>query len=495
MADKLPFDPDAVAQAAHTRAVAKPIDHIDPTPLPAHRKANGHDVEAITGEIVPPEFADDALGLRFSTLFVNSLRYVSAWGKWMTWDGTLWRKDDTLHVYDLVRRVCRSASGEAPDKKLSVILASGKTVASVEKLVRADRRHAATAQQWDADPWLLNTPSGVIDLRNGDLRLHDPNYHMTKTAAVTPGVDCPTWLNFLDVVTAGNVGLQAYLQRVAGYSLTGSIREQAMFFAYGTGGNGKGTFLNTIQAIMGDYALVSNADTFTATSGARHLTELARLQGARLVVAQETEDGKYLAEARVKAITGGDPITANFMRQDHFTFIPQFKLFISGNHKPALRNVDAAIRRRFNMVPFDVEIPKAAQDHDLPDKLRSEWPGILQWMIDGCLDWQHVGLTPPQAVQDATGDYFEAQDAMGAWISECCNTGNHRWEPASILFKSWRSWALASGHEPGSQIKLGDALDGRGFRRKREAGTGRRGFDCIALKVAASWSEPEGDRA
>lgn len=477
----IPFDPEKVAEAAAIRARQREQGPV--------QKVNGEDLTP--PEIVPPEFADDELALRFSARFADVLRYVASWGYWMAWDGAVWRRDDTLRVYDLVRGTCRQASAEAGNPRLQSMLASGKTVAAVEKLARSDRRHAATAQQWDLDGWVLNTPRGIVDLTTGDLLPHDPACHMTKSAAVTPYGDCPRWRDFLAVVTAQNADLQAYLQRVAGYALTGSIREQALFFAYGTGGNGKGTFLNTIQAIMGDYASVADPETFTATPAPRHLTELARLQGARLVVAQETEEGKQLAEARVKAITGGDPITANFMRRDPFTFTPQFKLFISGNHKPALRNVDAAIRRRFNMVPFDVRITNP--DPHLIDKLREEWPGILQWMVDGCLAWQAESLNPPAAVQGATLEYFEAEDSQAMWLAECCNIGDHRQERTGVLFKSWDKWARGAGEHPGSQKRFTQSLISRGFKIAKTAGYPTAfGIDIIRPQ---SFHETEADRS
>lgn len=440
----------------------------DRAPVVALEKLNGIDPNGNVGEIVAPEFADDELALKFSARFGQALRFVASWGRWMAWDGALWRHDDTLRVYDLARGMCRQAASEAGVPGLAAKLASGRTIAAVEKLARSDRRHAATAQQWDSDPWLLNTPKGVIDLHSGELRPARPVDHMTKSAATTPFGECPMWRRFLGEVTGGDTELQFYLQRIAGYSLTGSVREQALFFAYGTGGNGKGTFLNTLQSIMGDYAVVASAETFTSSAQSRHLTELARLQGARLVVAQETEEGKQLAEARVKAITGGDPITANFMRQDPFTFFPQFKLFISGNHKPALRNVDDAIRRRFNMVPFEVKIRNP--NPDLFTQLTAEWPGILQWAVEGCLLWQEAGLAPPAAVRDATAEYFDAEDATATWLEQCCRVGSDRYARSGELFKSWEKWARGAGELPGSQKRFSQALISRGFKVRKTGG-------------------------
>ncbi|MDE2100353.1 MAG: hypothetical protein KGL39_24085 [Patescibacteria group bacterium] len=441
----------------------------------------------------PPEFSDDNLALRFTARHGDRLRYVAKWGKWLEWDGTTWRPDETMRSFDLVRAVCRHASAECNKPKAATAIASAKTVAAVEKLAKGDRRHAATVAQWDADPWLLNTPRGVIDLRTGDLLPHEPGRHMTKSTAVVPFGDCPMWLKFLSTITAGDEALIAYLRRTAGYCLTGSIREHTLFFGYGTGRNGKGTFLNTLTGIMGDYAIDSNVETFTAQATSRHLTELARLQGARLVVAQETEEGKRLAMARVKAITGGDPITANFMRQDLFTYHPQFKLFIAGNHKPALGTVDEAIRARFNLIPFTVYIPKEDRDKMLADKLRAEWPGILQWMIDGCLEWQATDLAPPNAVLAATDTYFEAEDTFAQWTAACCNVNPYAGATSSQLFKSWQKWAKEAGEEAGSQKRFAGTMEVRGFVSKKSHGSIL--YNGIGLRIDPSYHETEDERS
>ena len=452
MSTTLPFDPDAVAAAALAPEDDPPALWLE-APAPGAEEDYGQVSEKNGGaplvEVLPPEFADDALALSFSDSFGDRLRYVAAWGRWFWWSGQVWKHDDTLRVYDLCRHHCRSyAVNAAPAVQKAVT--SGKTIAAVEKLVRSDRRHAASVSQWDADPWLLNTPDGVVDLRTRAMRPHDPMEHMTKQTTVSPDPegDCPLWRRFLHEITAGDVELQAFLQRICGYALTGITREHAMFFAYGTGRNGKGVFLNTVGSILGDYAMTADPDTFTASGTGKHLTVLARLQGARLVVAQETEEGIPWAEARIKSVTGGDPITANYMRQDHFTYVPQFKLFIAGNHKPGLRNVDEAIRARFNLVPFTVTIPPERRDEQLTEKLAAERPAILQWMVDGCTDWQSTRLRAPEAVRSATGAYFEAEDSIGLWLEECCDIGGYR-DNLKNVFTSWSKWALAAGEQPG----------------------------------------------
>lgn len=437
---------------SESRTVAKPIQEI-----------NGHDIEVT---VLPPGFTEDDIAQRFSERGALSLRYVATWGKWMLWNGKFWEKDDTLRVFDLVRRHCRELSAEVSDPKISQALTSARMIAAIEKMVRADRLQAVRVEQWDADPWLLNTPGGVVDLRTSELMPSRSGWHMTKMTAVAPGeLDCPQWFAFLDTVTAGNLGLQNYLQRVAGYCLTGSTREEAMFFAYGVGGNGKGTFLNTLLKIMGDYAMNADSDTFSASGAGKHLTVLARLQGARLVVSNETEEGVDWNEARIKACSGSDKITANFMRQDPFEYFPQFKLFISGNHKPGLKSVDAAIRRRFNLVPFTVTIPDDKKDPKLAERLQPEWPGILKWAIGGCLDWQAGRLRPPAIVSTATEEYFDSEDALSLWMADRCDRRGY--ELSGKLFKSWVGWAIAAGEKPGSHKAFSRHLEKNGFTSKK----------------------------
>jgi putative DNA primase/helicase len=363
---------------------------------------------------------DAALADRFSECHGDDLRYLAAWSKWLHYHGKRWKVETTHLARDYAKQLCQKAARECGGKQARGI-ASSKTIAGVQTLAAADRKLAATVDQWDADPWLLNTPSGVVDLRTGEMREHRPHDHLMKITAVAPSLlDCRLWKAFLDRIFASDTELIDWVQRVLGYSLTGSTQEHALFFGYGTGSNGKSVFVDTVASILADYHTTAPIETFTTFAGDRHPTELARLHGARLVTAVETEEGRKWAETRIKTLTGGDRIAARFMRQDFFEFKPQFKLLIAGNHKPILRTVDEAIRRRFIMVPFAVTIPVDERDPTLPKRLKAEWPGILQWMIDGCIAWQEQGLAPPAAVIDATLAYLEAQDAFGAWLDESC---------------------------------------------------------------------------
>ncbi|WP_256366345.1 phage/plasmid primase, P4 family [Methylosinus sp. Ce-a6] len=436
----------------------------------------------------PPAFSDEALALRFAELHAGDLRYVAAWGKWLSWTGTHWQFDETLHAFDLARAVCREAAAECNKSKIANVIASAKTVAAIERLAKADRRLAATIDQWDADPWLLNTPEGVIDLRTGARRHARPDDYLTKITSVAPGGSCPRFLSFLDEISAGDAELVAYIRRVFGYGLTGDTREHALFFGYGTGRNGKSVLLKTVADILGAYHKTAGIETFTASNSDRHPTDLAGLRGARLVTAVETEEGRRWAESRIKSLTGGDTVSARFMRQDFFEYRPQFKLVIAGNHKPSLRSVDEAIRRRFHLIPFAVTIPADKADPELADKLKAEWPGILQWLVDGCLEWQRDGLRPPQAVLDATAAYLEAEDAIAAWIDDKCDRDPKAWEQSSVLFASWSAWAEKSGEIVGTARRFSQVLEARGFAfERRKYGRGFYGLRLLQSDSGGSW--------
>jgi putative DNA primase/helicase len=302
---------------------------------------------------------------------------------------------------------------------------------------------------------------------------------MTKIATVGPRGDCPRFLAFLDRITGRNVELQAYLRRTLGYALSGSVKEHALFFGYGTGANGKSVLLSTVAGIMGDYHRSAPIETFTVSNADRHPTDLAGLRGARLVTATETEEGRRWAESRIKVLTGGDTVSARFMRQDFFDFKPAFKLFIAGNHKPSLRSVDEAIRRRFHLVPFAVTIPPEERDGELTEKLKAEWPGILGWMIEGALEWQTEGLRAPGAVIDATAAYLESEDAIAAWIDDRCERETSSWESSAALFASWTTWAEGAGEDAGSQRRFAQTLESRGFQSQRM----RHGRGFLGLRI------------
>lgn len=421
----------------------------------------------------PPDYSDDAVALAFSTRHAGQLLYVPEWGHWLRWDGARWARDTTLAVFDLARAACReAAAGAERDGKGSegwiTGLASAQKVAAVERLARADRRHAREAAAFDADPWALNTPAGVVDLRTGETRPHRRAAMFTKVTAAAAEGDCPRWERFLSEVTSADAEAVRYIQRWAGYALTGETREHAFLFIAGPGGNGKGVLMNTLAAALGDYAATAPMETFMASPTPQHPTDLAGLRGARLVVAQETEAGRVLAEARIKALTGGDRISARFMRGDFFEFVPAFKLVMVGNHRPVIRNPDDAMRRRLHLLPLTFK--PATPDPELPARLRAELPGILAWALRGCLDWQRHGLGRPAIVRRATADYFAEQDTLAQWLAERCEAKHGAKAPSAALFRDWKAWAEARGEVPGTNKAFSSALERHHAKERTKEG-------------------------
>lgn len=422
----------------------------------------------------------------------GELRYAPESGRWYVWSAGRWQPDAELLAEDVVKRELRviadrvAREGATPREqkdalsRATAICSAGKATA-VRQLVQSERAIAIGMSVLDGDPWALNTPAGIVDLKTGTLGPPDPDALCTKSTAVVPdfGGQCPEWRRFLAEATAEDADLELYLQRLSGYVLTGATTEQSLVFVHGPGGNGKSVFLNVLTGILGDYARVAPMDAFTAAYGEKHTTDIAMLTGARLVTASETQAGKRWDEARIKALTGGEPITARYMRQDNFTFTPQFKLIFVGNHRPEVRDVDAAMRRRIQLVSFNVT--PALVDKQLGQKLRAEWPAILAWMIEGCRAWQVRGLEPPAAVRLATEAYFSDEDGVGRWLAEATEQAETGAETAAALYDSWRQWAGENGEYAGSLKRLSAALVSRRLPRWREAGTRRMGFSGIRL--------------
>lgn len=425
------------------------------------------------------EVSEDLIALSFSTQYAATMRFDHDEGRWYEWDGTRWRSDKTERGFHYAREIGRRM-GDGKRNMCKASVASG-----AERFCRADPALAVTSEYWDQDPWQLGTPGGIIDLRDGTLLPSDPSCRITKLTAATPAAGVPKrWLAFLNDATGGDQEVIDFLQEWCGYGLTGDTREHALLFVHGGGGNGKSVFINTFTKLLGDYALTAAMETFTAAKGERHSTDVAMLKGARLVTASETEEGKAWAEARIKQMTGADPITARFMRRDNFTYIPQFKLTIIGNHAPVMHSVDEAMRRRFRIVPFDRKPTRP--DRRLEDKLREEWPQILQWMVEGCLRWQDKGLSHPTVMKAATEAYFEAQDVFGQWVSDNCQVGLREWEGTGKLYESWCRFAKANGEDTGTAKAFSSTMQKRGYTPGRMSDSSRaRIFRGLSLNQVA----------
>lgn len=438
--------------------------------------------------------SDRWLAERVIELKGDRLRFSPEAGLWYVWNARRWEPDTTLRSRDEiggtlseVGRMLRSgATGKravTEALKEARRIESASLLDSVTSLVRARAEIAVKQSSLDAEPWLLNTPTGAVELQTGSLALALPDQLSTKLTLVGPDFDATPerWLQFLREATDGNEELIGYLRRLVGYALTGLTIEQVLVFIWGPGGNGKSVFLNTVRNIMGDYAKVAAMDAFTASKWDKHTTDLADLVGARLVTASETQADRAWDEQRVKQLSGGDPVKARFMRQDNFQYTPTFKLVFVGNHKPAIRDLDGAMRRRFHLVPFTVQ-PKEIDKH-LEDKLHAEYPAILAWAIRGALEWQEKGLAPPEVVRDATDEYLAEEDSVGRWLSERTVEQVGARTSATKLFENWREWCGLVGEYAGSQRKLGQAI-GRRYPRVK-GGNGNMEYEGIALKEIA----------
>ena len=283
---------------------------------------------------IPPAFCDEALALRFAERHADDLRFVAAWGKWLSWTGTHWQFDDTLHAFDLAREICREAAASCNKAKVAGMLASAKTVAAVERLAKADRRIAATIDQWDADPWLLNSPDGVIDLRTGQRRAHRPDDYMTKITAVGPGGDCPRFLAFLDEITGRRWGTGRLSPPGSRLCAHRRHARACPVLRIWHGRNGKSVLLETVAGILGGYH--KTAASRLSPPATPIVTRPTSPDCAARVSSPPSKPKRAArwAESRIKQLTGGDTVSARFMRQDFFEYKPQFKLVIAGNHKP-----------------------------------------------------------------------------------------------------------------------------------------------------------------
>ena len=347
--------------------------------------------------------------------------------------------------------------------------------------------------EFDRDPFLLNLVNGTLDLRTAELRPHQRSDLIRALAPIefSPHARCPRWDRFLVRILAGREDLIQYLQRVVGYSLTGSIREQVFFLLHGTGANGKSVLLATLRGLLGDYARQSDFNAFLLQRNDGPRNDLARLVGSRLVVASEAERGRSLSESIVKQLTGGDAIAARFLYQEHFEYTPEFKLFLAANAKPVIRGTDPAIWRRVQLIPFDVAIPEEDQDKELPAKLHEELPGILNWALRGCLAWQKQGLGEPEEVRTATGAYRAEMDLLAHFVAERCVEGEDAKVKASELHRAYTEWCQTSGEKPPSQRDLSTLLIEKGLERRRlEAGVHYFGLKLRPEHEPYSQNEP-----
>ena len=425
--------------------------------------------------IVGKTITEDAAAIQIGSRHAGEWLYDHDVGGWYRNDGKLWTWDGTGRVRNDIREDVRDIVRDAkPDLKRYTERYSFRT--GIEKTLRDDPAFAATSERWNHDPCVLGFPDGTVAELYDTFRVRAarPEDGITKTTLTAPAGDCPRFIAFLERSCGGDAGLFRLIQQWFGYSLTGLTTEQSLLFIFGPGDNGKSVLVDVMSRVLGGYATTVGMETLTVSKFDSHPTEIADLHGARFVTGSETEEGRALAENRVKLWTGGDLMRARKMRTDFFYFRPQFKLTLIGNHQPIIRNPDAAMRRRVIMVPFRNKLKEGEKDKGLLDKLMAEAPGILQWAIEGWKDWRANGLIRPQAAIDETDAYFESQDVFAHWLEERCETClDTTLTPTRTLFTSWRGYADQTGEDAGSDKTFRAKMERHGFvygKTKRDRG-------------------------
>jgi len=416
----------------------------------------------------------------FADLHGEDVKHCAVWNKWLVWDGKRWSIDKTAAVYRLAKKtvakmyeIAGALEGSDQRQQLARHAISSESdikIKAMLSLAESEPNIAVTPDIFDTDPWLLNVKNGTIDLRTGELKPHDRNDYITKLVPIEykPDMPTPIWDAFLNRIMDGNQELIRFLQKAAGYSLTGLTNERCLFICYGTGANGKSVFLSTLLKIAGEYAKqVPKELLIQRRYGNEHPTVIADLAGVRLAATIETDKDNIFAESQVKWLTGGDRITARFMRGDYFEFNPTHKIWMATNHKPIIRGTDNAIWNRIRLIPFSVTIPPEEQDKNLLVKLEAELPGILAWAVEGCLAWQREGLNPPHEVTKATEKYREEMDILADFLADYCLIGAEHIEKNIDLYKAYCRWCEEQGEKPASQRTFSQSLQERGYRNEK----------------------------
>ena len=423
----------------------------------------------------------------FAALYGHILRFDHARNRWLIWEEHRWAPDSDGEVRRLAKKAARVRYRTALD--IEDLDLRGKTASSAVRsesrqrldaclaLARSEHPIADSGMTWDPDPYLLGVANGVVDLRTGMIRSGHPDDRLTMQVPVQYHVkaECPRWQQFLHQVFQRDGELIGFVQRALGYSLTGSVREQVLFLCYGTGSNGKSVFLDMLRNVLGDYAMNIPFTVLELQQRPSLTNDLASMAGRRLVTSSETNESTRLNEARIKALTGGDPITARFLYSESFTYEPVAKFWLAVNHLPRVRDDSYGFWRRVRVLPFNEQFTGDDADKGLPFKLLEELPGILNWGVQGALNWRLVGLAPPSAVMTATQAYRKDNDELDGFVADCCVVADGvRAEPGH-LFSEYQRWSKEQGilerHRLGSRSfgtrireRFGDSVSSNGKR-------------------------------
>lgn len=387
----------------------------------------------------------------------NQFFFCPQYGKFFFWDNILgvWRLDDSGEIVRLAKQslehmmeICSKIEDEDVHDYFKKHILASESKLHINAMIDLSKCEVAVkAEHLDNEPYLFKCANGTVHLQTGELIPDEKKHLITKLSPVEylPDVKAPTWERFLNDIFDGDTDVISFVQRASGYSLTGETKEQCFFFNYGTGANGKSTFLNTILSIVGDYGRQTDPDLLVVKGDSTHPTGLTDLQGIRFASSIEVEEGRRFAEVIIKQLTGGDTITARKMHQDFFSFRPTHKIWLAANHKPNIRGTDHAIWRRVRLIPFEVTFAAEEQDHDLPEKLKTEYPGILRWLVEGAVAWYANGLQPPGRVIEATGEYRKEMDTLANFVSAKCILNPVASTTQSELYACYKKWAEEVG--------------------------------------------------
>jgi putative DNA primase/helicase len=440
------------------------------------------------------QFTDTTNAYRLFTTYGKDIRYNALWKKWIVWDGKHWQMDDGYMIHDKGLRMIRGMYGDLIKtadyrermeiEKYAIQSESARRRKAIVEVASWIPELNITTDDLDKDPWLLNVENGTVDLRTGELREPRAEDLITKIARVRfdPQAGCPVWKQFIREIMNYQGDLIGFLQTAVGWAVTGDTSEQTMFILFGSGANGKSTFLNTIMNLLGDYAIATPTETFMRKSGEQITNDIARLRGTRFVTTTEAEQGKRLSEPLIKQITGNDRMTARFLYGEFFNFVPTFKIFMATNHKPVIKGTDYGIWRRIKLIPFTTTIAEERQDKHLEQKLMEEGPGILNWILEGTARWLREGLQTPPDITRATDEYRGEMDVIGNFIKERCIQGPGCSIRARELFKCYQDWCEENNERACSERFLGLRLKELGIEQKR-LGDGRY-WQNIMIKAA-----------
>ncbi len=428
---------------------------------------------------------------RLVSQFGDDIGYCYDWKKWLVWDGKRWAIDRKGNIRQKAKQVVRTiyreienATDKSEQREIFNHAMKSESDAKIKAIISLARDEVSVApENLDQDPWLLTCENGTIDLQTGEFLSHDREHLITQLAPVIydPDAECPLWIEFLDRIMDGNQNLISFLQRAIGYSLTGDTGEQCFFIFWGTGANGKTTFLQTINAMLGDYAKQTPTETLLVKRKGAIPNDVARLKGVRFVTASEAEAYQQLAENLIKQMTGSDTVSARFLHQKWFDFEPNYKIFLATNHRPVIQGTDPAIWRRIKLIPFDVTIPEPERDRHLLKKLKEELPGIMAWAVRGCLEWIENGLGEPEEVKTATQDYRNEMDILSQFISDCCVEKASLKTLSKDLYQAYTGWCDSNGEQSLTKRIFGTKLREKGYLPVRIGQGGARGWIGIGI--------------